>query len=161
MRHCTSNINEGLKTVKAFSFALFLLLGIVFLSSPATAQCDETVFVDACAANLGEEYSYLRTFESEEIEESTDYPYTGAFLFRKGVNYVFTSCGVSEKEERIVVNLYNRTRKKVASTYNKESGKHYEKMIFKCNATGIFFVQTLTALDEKSCGITMLGFSAQ
>ena len=152
-------MRKGLKNIIGAS--LLLNLGFALLSSTAIAQCEEQEFVDHCAANLSDEYAYLRTFEAEEIEGSTNYPYTGAFLFRKGVNYMFTSCGVSEDYHRIVVKLYNRTRKLVASSYNSESGKHYDRMVFKCNATGIFFVQTLTTLNETSCGITMLGFEAQ
>lgn len=159
MRKYTSIIGASLKNTVGLS--IILILGFALFGTNVLAQCDEDEFVDHCAANLGDEYGYLRTFESEEIEECTDYPYTGAFLFRKGVNYIFTSCGVSEDYHRIIVKLYNRTRKLVASSYNKESGKHYDRMVFKCNATGIFFVQSLTTVDENSCGITMLGFSAQ
>lgn len=161
MRKITLIMRNTLRKIMHANY--ILILGFTLFNMSAIAQCDDQGFVDACAFHLGDEYSYLRTFEVEEKEGSTDYPYTGAFLFRKGINYVFTSCGVgiSENAERIVVNLYNRTRKLVASSYNKESGKHYDKMIFKCNATGIFFVQTLAVLDENSCGITMLGFDAQ
>ena len=159
MRKATSNMKNILR--KYLGSTMLLFGAFALLANPVLGQCNEGDFVDACAVNLGDDYSYLRTFDAEEIESSTDYPYTGAFLFRKGINYVFTSCGVGENNAQIVVNLYNRTRKLVASTYNSETDKHYEKMLFKCNATAIFFVQTLTALDDNSCGITMLGFNAQ
>lgn len=152
-------INFKQVTGKLTGASLVLILGFAFIGNSAMGQCDVDQFVDDCAGTLGEDYSYLRMFDAEEIEGATNYPYTGAFLFRKGINYVFTSCAVSDSNAPVVVNLYNRTRKLVASTYNEETDKHYEKMIFKCNATGIFFVQTLTTVNESSCGITMLGFS--
>ena len=135
--------------------------GFVLFASPAFAQCDEDKFVDNCAVNLGDDYGYLRTFDVEEIEGSTNYPYTGAFLFRKGISYVFASCSSGAENAPVVVNLYNRTRKLVASTYNADLDKHYEKMVFKCSATGIFFVQSLMPMNAITCGITMLGFNAQ
>jgi len=143
--------------------ALTVILTVGFVSSyyQAIAQCDVDNFVDECASSLGEDFAFLRSFEAEEIKGSTNYPYTGAFLFRKGINYVFTSCPGEEDGPKIVVNLYNRTRKLVATTYNKETDKYYSKMIFKCSATGIFFVQTLMPLGENNCGLTMLGFDAQ
>lgn len=146
---------------KLVGFTLVSLGALMFISNPVVAQCDVDDFVDGCAANLGEEYSYLRTFEAEEIEGSTDYPYTGAFLFRKGINYVFAMCEGQGEGSQMVVKLYNRNRKLVVSTHDEESGKYYDKMIFKCSATGIFFVQALMPLAGDNCGIAMLGFDAQ
>jgi len=146
---------------KILTVTFLLIVCFAFPGNPVSAQCDADGFVDECAGNLGEEYSYLRSFEAEEIEGSTNYPYTGAFLFRKGINYVFTMCEGQPDGEKIVVKLYNRTRKLVATSYNEETDKHYNKMIFRCNATAIFFVQTLMPLGEGGCGLTMLGFDAQ
>ena len=139
-----------------------LLFGAMMLNAnPVSAQCDVDDFVDGCAARLGEEYSYLRTFEAEELEGSTDYPYTGAFLFRKGINYVFAMCEGQGESFQMVIKLYNRNRKLVVSTYDEDTEHYYDKMIFKCSATAIFFVQTLMPLAEGDCGIAMLGFDAQ
>ena len=146
---------------KLLGSTLLLIGAFSIFVNPVNAQCDEDGFVDACAGNLGEGYSYLRTFEAEEIKGSTNYPYTGAFLFRKGVNYVFTMCEGVTDSSKIVVNVYNRTRKLVVSSYHEETDRYFDKMIFKCNATGIFFVQTLMPLGEDNCGITMLGFTAE
>ena len=146
---------------KRLGSALLLVGAFIIFGNPVMAQCDQDGFVDNCAGNLGEGFSYLRTFEAEEIEGSTNYPYTGAFLFRKGVNYVFSMCEDVADSSKIVVNIYNRTRKLVVSSYHEETDKYFSKMLFKCNATGIFFVQTLMPLGEDKCGITMLGFSAE
>ena len=152
-----------MKNIKRILFGSSLLVMSVFVLSvsPVSAQCDVDDFVDACASNLGDDYLYLRTFEAEEVEGSTNYPYTGAFLFRKGINYVFAICPGDTETDKLVVNLYNRNRKLVASNWNWETDQHYDKMIFKCSATGIFFVQTLMSLTDENCGITMLGFDAQ
>ena len=158
MRKAIPGMNRIMRRLLGSGLVIVGLFSASF--NPVMAQCDVDDFVDACAGELGEEYYYLRTFDAEEIEGSTNYPYTGAFLFRKGINYVFAMCEGDAEQGQIVVNLYNRTRKLVASTYNEEAEKYHDKMIFRCSATGIFFVQTLMPLSQGNCGITMLGFTA-
>ena len=127
---------------------------------PASAQCEEDKFIDSCAVLL-DDYKYIRTYNAVEIEGSTNYPYSNAYIFSKGVEYVIITCDQGDNDKKTVINLYNRSRKPVASNYDKNTNKHYEKIIFKCSATGVFFIQTLLGLKENNCGISMLGFKGK
>jgi len=128
------------------------------LQSEST-QCEEDAFLDNCSVTL-DDYTYIRSYDAIEVEGSTNYPYSNAYMFGKGTEYIITACD-QDNGQKIIVKLYNRSRKLVASNYNEDTGKHYPKIIFQCSATGVFFIQTLVSIKEGGCGISMLGFKSK
>jgi len=146
-----NSIRVAVSRIVGISCIVFLQFGFVF------GQCEKDDFSDKCAVFL-DNYNYVRSYEATEIEGSTNYPHSNAYIFSKGMAYIITRCDQGNDQNTMIVNLYNPSRKLVASTYDKKTDKHYSKIIFHCSATGIFFIQPLVSIKEGGCGISMLGF---
>lgn len=122
-----------------------------------TAQCSSDAFYDACSTNLGKAL-FIKAFNVESKgfkkgEDFTEYNY----VFSKGTTYVITSCDT--ENNNMIVELYDRNKKLIATNYDKTSKKFYPKIGYPCAATGVYYLKYKFKKDAEGCGISMLGFS--
>jgi len=145
-------------SIKNIIYSLIIILFVINLFPRiASAQCEDDEFLDHCFELLGD-YTYIKTYESEAKEGSSKYPHTNAYIFSKGTRYVITACGKNSEGDKMIINLYNRNRRLVASSFNKRGERNYSKIIYNCSATGIYYIQPIIDKKDGRCGISILGF---
>ena len=133
-------------------FAFVILFTNPFVTN---AQCDDEDFLDDCAEMLGE-YVFVKSFNIEQSKQNeiTEYSY----VFSKGTSYVLTICDQNSGEDKMIVELYDRSRKLVASNYDKRSKKFYPKIGYPCSATGVYYMKYKFKSGKPSCGVSIVGF---
>lgn len=132
-----------------------LLSGITILfvftaSLDISAQCSDKGFIDGCKAAL-DKFIFIKAFDINDT--NAEYSY----VFSKGTTYVITTCEKNTNEQ-LIVELYDRTRKKVASNFDKKSKKYNSKIGYQCQATGVYYMKYYFADGSKDCGMSMIGF---
>lgn len=138
---------------------VFLIIGIVFsYSSQSYAQCQGEKFLDGCASLLGD-YVFVKSFEIGEnrIKKAGFIEYS--YVLSKGTSYVITVCDEAQPGGKMIVELYDRNRKKIASSYSKKTKKHYPKIGYSCTATGVYYLKYTFEKNKANCGVSILGFS--
>lgn len=136
---------------------LFSLLTLSTLTSPLLAQCDNEDFLDDCADLLGD-YRFVKSYNSEFSKSGKDGgEMEFSYVFSKGTNYVITICNNGD-ENPMVLELYDRNRKKISSSYNSKTKKHYSKVGYACTATGVYYLKTKSTSSKGSCGVCIIGF---
>ncbi|MBC7862652.1 MAG: hypothetical protein IAF38_06725 [Bacteroidia bacterium] len=136
-----------LKT-KISVLSLFICLVGVFKLS---AQCP----TDNCSHKLGD-FTFIKSVSIDpgKVEGK---PYQYSYLFSKGSTYMILICDQSIKGSRLIVNLYDASRKLIATNHNKK--KIYESLTFPCNSTGIYYIESFYEGNKDACGVNILGFT--
>jgi hypothetical protein len=111
-------------------------------------NCDTDNFIDACSGAL-KDFTYVKSFESKEDKQFS-------YIFSTGHTYILSACDKVYGGGRMVVNVYDRNKKMVASTYVKSTNKHYPVITYKCTATGVYYIETV--FDNAGCGLSILGY---
>lgn len=129
-----------------------------FMSLNLKAQsCSSDAFYNECATKL-EKALFIKAFEVESKtfkkgETSIEYNY----VFSKGTTYLITSC--DKEESPMIIELYDRNQKLIASNYDKVKKKFYPKIAYPCSATGVYYLKYKFKSNQEACGISMLGFT--
>lgn len=132
-----------------------LFLGLASIS--AYAQCDDEDFLDDCAGQLGD-YRFVKSYNSDFSNNNKDENIIEfSYVFSKGTNYVITICGQSQSGDQMIVDLYDRNRKKITSSYNRKTKKHYSKIGYTCSATGVYYLKTKSTGQKGGCGVCIIG----
>jgi hypothetical protein len=133
-----------------FLVALFLLV------TPAFGQCEKDDFMDKCASNLGT-YTFVKSFNIKAAsgDKKTEFSY----VFSKGSTYMVVCCDQGNKGGRMIVNLYDRNHKLIASNYNKATKKFYPTITYPCGATGVYYIECYFENGKSGCGLSILGFT--
>jgi hypothetical protein len=133
-------------------------LAILFIASlpvVSNAQCDDEDFMDDCAELLGE-YMFVKSFNVEHSKQDQESEFS--YVFSKGTSYVITICDQNTGTDKMVVELYDRNRKLVASNYLKTKKTFYPKIGYPCQATGVYYMKYKFKSGEPSCGVSIIGF---
>lgn len=120
-----------------------------------SAQCEDETFVDNCASLL-DTYVYIKTFNIEHSKQSQESEYS--YVFCKGASYVITVCDPKSGDDKLIVELYDKEKKFVASNYNSKTNKFYPKIGYPCSATGVYYMKYKFKSGKPACGISMIGF---
>lgn len=136
---------------------LIVLFFSLTFSLTIAAQCSSDAFYDNCSTNLGKAL-FIKAFNVESKsfkkgESSVEYNY----VFSKGTTYTITSCDT--ESNNMIIELYDRNKKLIATNYDKTKRKFYPKIGYPCNATGVYYLKYKFKKDAEGCGISMLGFS--
>jgi len=135
-----------------------LLLSLVLsLTSTITfAQCDSDEFLDECAELL-DDYTYVKVFDVNTDKKVTKMEYSS--VFSKNHEYRLAIKGGTElSQKKIIVNLYDRNKKLISSSYYKPQNLHVSKLGYKCSATGVYYIEAYFEDNATNCGIIILGF---
>lgn len=133
---------------------LLMFLGVLTYAQ----QCEDESFRDGCAQLLGD-YTFVKSFEIDESRMKKTGVIEYSYVLSKGTNYVITGCDQAKPGGRLIVELFDRNRKLIASSYDKRSKKHYPKLGYNCTATGVYYLKYHFEKDKADCGISVLGFS--
>ncbi len=124
---------------------------MVLSSNISLSQCMSDKLQKDCSSML-DSYIFVKSFN---VNEATEVSY----VFSKGTQYVITLCDeASSDNEKMVVELYDRQHKLVASSYIKKTNKHYAKIGYPCNATGVYYMKYSFQDGSAGCGVSVLGF---
>ena len=146
---CIMSSKRLLFPVSIFSFFSFFILSF----SPP--PCDPDKLLAACAASL-EDYVFIKSFkvESGKSGDKTEYSY----VLSRGVNYRIVVGEAAGESGKMIVNLFDRNKKLIATNYLKSSKKIFPVINYMCSATGVYYVEAFFEGDKKGCGINILGF---
>lgn len=139
---------------------LTLIVCVAFIApSAAFAQCDNDDFMDECAVLL-EDYMYVKSFDiNTKSAKSKNAAITQySYVFSKGTNYVITVCDQNKPGNKMVVSLYDRNKKLVATNVDPKTRKQYNKIIYPCQATGVYYLKYTWQANKVGCGVSILGF---
>ena len=137
-----------------------ILLGLLFYISPkvSLAQCDEDDFMDECATRI-DKFVFAKSFDiNNDLSKKSDGKVEYSYVFSKGTSYSITVCDLNQNGNRMIVDLYDRNRKFVASSYSKRTKKYYPKITYPCNATGVYYLKYRFEGGKPSCGVSIIGF---
>jgi len=133
-------------------FSCFILLSSGFNS---VAQCDSEAFLDKCAAKL-KEYTFLKAYKINAKDSKKGKAIEYSYVCSKNTNYYIAVCS-NGNNSKMIVNLYNKDRQLLATSFDKRTLKHYPALIYRCTSTGIYYLSF--DFDSKDgCGVSVLGF---
>ncbi|MCP4311690.1 MAG: hypothetical protein GY790_10540 [Bacteroidetes bacterium] len=136
---------------------LMVILGMLMTSFIAYGQCGSDEFLDDCSSTLGS-HTFIKAFNVElkpKKKENVEYSY----VFSKGSNYMIIGCDQNLKGNRLIVSLYDRSHKLIASSYDRKTKKHYPDMVYPCSATGVYYIEATLEGSGQGCGVIILGFN--
>ena len=143
-----------------FSHTVFLLFFFVLTTVNTlntNAQCVSESFMNSCSAAL-DEFNFIKSYELENKKEDVkEYSY----VFSKGSVYRIIICDENKEGSRLIITLFDRNKKKIASNYDTQSKKYFSTIIYPCSATGIYFVKYEYESKKSKCAVNILGFSKQ
>ena len=139
---------------------LFKLVLAALISGSATlsfSQCATDAFMDKCAGNLGS-FTFIKSM-NVELGKGKELQAEQSYVFSKGSNYMLIVCDENVSGNKMIVNLYDRNHKLIASSYNKSTKKHYPSFTYPCSATGVYYIESVFENDKGGCGVNILGFT--
>ena len=143
---------------KAKEIKILLLLSIFLFPSATYGQCDTDLFLDQCASGLGT-YNYIKSFSVNVSRKKVTPEYS--YVFSKGSTYMLIVCDQNVVGGKMVVNLLDRNHKFIASTYDEKNNKYYSDLLYPCEATGVYYIQTTFEGSKGGCGMCILGFNKE
>ena len=136
---------------------LLLILTTLFITKVSFGQSGEDALLDKCAANLGT-YNYIRSFNvSVTLWKKANPEYS--YVFSKGSTYLLIGCEGNTTGGKMIINLFDRNHKLIASTYDGKTKIHYSDLLYPCSATGVYYLEAYFEGMKRGRGICILGFS--
>jgi len=138
----------NIKTICSFTLALLF-------SSLVNAQCDDPDFIDGCGQQL-KGYTLLKSYkvDSKDLKNGKAVQYS--YIFSKNTTYYLSVCS-SDQSSKMIVNLYDKSKRILATNYDKRTKKHYPALIYRCTSTGSYYL-TFEFANHSGCGVGVLGF---
>ena len=126
-----------------------------WLAPEATAQCNAGQYANDCISELGEGYTFLKSFQIDgrggqvpKVEYS--------YVFSKDTSYTIKICAPGADTDGIKVTLYDSNRTKKGSSY--VNGSLLKGFTYPCPATGIYYITFEFEGSTNFCGGSVLGF---
>jgi len=135
---------------------------IVTLASAnlAMAQCDEKKLDENCKGAITNGYTYIKSFNVDPVKaENGKIEYS--YIFSKDTQYLLALCGQTDKSGKdVAVALYDGNRQLLFNSADNK-GEAIKKLLYKCQTTGVHYIN-FTYLNEKaSCYQAQIGFKRQ
>lgn len=131
--------------------------GVLFYSN-AWSQCQDAKFLDGCASLLGD-FTFVKSFEIDKSRIKKTGTVEYSYVLSKGTDYIITGCDQAQSGGKMIVELYDRNRKIIATNFDKRNKKHYPKMGYTCSATGVYYLKYHFQKNKYDCGVSVIGFS--
>lgn len=142
--------------MKRIILSLALIIGFgLWMAPSAQAQCNAGQYADACISELGEGFTFLKSFQIDGQggnKQKVEYSY----VFSKDTNYTIKICAPGGETDGIKVTLYDANRTKKGSSYI--NGSLYRGFTYACPATGIYYITFEFEGSTNYCGGSVLGF---
>jgi hypothetical protein len=144
---------KKMRTLVSPLWITLLLLMCSFSSSGPECGSDE--YLEKFAPALGD-YTFIKVFNVQvnKADAKSEFSY----VFSKGSNYRIVIGDVNEEGNRMIVSLFDRNKKLIASNYLKSSRKFFPSINYACSATGVYYVEAAFENGKTGCGINILGF---
>ena len=136
---------------------LIVILGMLATSFLASGQCESDEFLDACASSL-DSHTFIKAFNVKVKPKKAD-KVEYSYVFSKGSSYMIILCDQNKKGNRMIVKLYDRGHRLIASSYDKRTKKHYPDLVYPCSATGVYYIEATMEGSSAQCGVIILGFN--
>ncbi len=137
---------------------LLFLAGVFMLTSsmPVQVDCDDEDFLDDCAAQI-DGYKFLKA-NKVNIDGTSGTSVEISSVFSTGSTYILTSCSGSSAGMKVT--LYDRKRKRIMTNYNSNRAQnaYYPTITYKCNATGVYYIEYEFEGKGLGCGVGIIGF---
>jgi len=130
-------------------------------------ECEYGSFINACEQRLIDytfvkDHMFLKAYivntevlKREGENGKIEYPY----LFSKGTDYKLVVCDGQYNECRIIVSIYDKRHKLIASNYDEKTGRwYYSGIRYMCKSSGIYYINFTFYGEGKGCGAGVLGF---
>ncbi len=115
------------------------------------AQCPTS----NCNSKLGD-FTYIKTIYVDPTKLETT-PNSISYLFSKGSTYMIVCCDQEMKGNRLIVNVYDKSKNLIAS--NKQKKKVYPSIQYPCSATSMYYIESYYEGSKDPCGVNIIGFS--
>lgn len=140
-----------------FTLSLFLIFAFSysFKSSVKPGDCDTNKLMETCASEL-DDYVYIKSFDisTKKEEDKVEYSY----VLSRDVTYRIITCEMDVEKRAMIINLFDRAHKLIASNYLKSSKKIIPILNYQCSATGVYYVEASFERKNGGCGINIIGF---
>lgn len=137
------------------NLVLALFLSITNPVTDLASACDAKTYKDKCISSMPPSYTFLKSYTIDGkggAKKSVEYSY----IFSKNTTYLIMLANNDAQTRGITVTVSDSNKKQLANSFSK--GKYYPALLYKCNATGIYFL-TFTFEDTKDfCAGSVLGF---
>ncbi|MEN7550142.1 hypothetical protein AAG747_19640 [Rapidithrix thailandica] len=141
--------------MKKIFLALLFFSGILFTCASTYAQCNAELYINKSMRSLANGYQFSKSFRIDGrggARKKIEY----TCVFSKDTNYQINISGKDGGAHGIIGTLYDSRRNKIVTSYY--NNKFSPGWIYKCRATGIYYL-SFTFKDSKSfCGAAVLGF---
>lgn len=146
--------------IRKIVFLSIVIVNVLFVNTTAVyGQCSSDEFMDKCASTLGG-FTFIKSFEvlsSKNVKES---PNDFSYVLSKGSTYMIIICDQNVAGNKMVVELYDRNKKLIASNFNKQTKKFYPSLSYPCGATGVYYIESYFENGKQAtCGVNILGFN--
>ncbi|MDP4266532.1 MAG: hypothetical protein Q8880_03775 [Bacteroidota bacterium] len=142
---------------KIYSFIIILILTLI--TSNLYSQCDTFEFLDDCTGQI-KPFTFIKSFDVNfATKKGSSKKMEFSYPLNSGHTYIFATCGGNEA--KMILNLFDRNHKLIATNYIASSKKYYETLVYECNSTSEYFFEVSFENDQKTCGVVVLGFKAR
>jgi hypothetical protein len=139
---------------------IFILILFAFFAgvdqTQAQAQCNPDEQIEKCVPKLLDGFNFIKSYKVDGeggAKQKVEYSY----VFAKGLQYNLNLCVPAATIKGVRMTLYDSNRKPVSSNFM--DGKYYDKIIYPCGATGIYYITfTFEEGADAYCGGAVLGF---
>jgi len=135
---------------------LLLIFGLLSVTSKNYGQCGSDQFLDNCVSSL-DTYTFIKAF-NVQLKKKKEDNVLYSYVFSKGSTYMVINCDQEIPKQRMIINLYDRNHKLIASSYDSKRRKHYSEILFPCEATGVYYIKAQFEGSKGGCGVCILGF---
>lgn len=142
--------------MKRIITALAIIFCVGALSSTqAMAQCNAGQYAENCISELGDGYTFLKSFQIDGQGGNRD-KVEYSYVFSKDTQYTIKICAPGGSTDGIKVTLYDANRTKKGSSY--VNGTLLRGFTYPCPATGIYYITFEFEGNSGYCGGSVLGF---
>lgn len=134
---------------------IIALSSLLIVSYGVYSACEDEAFLDACTAKLNE-HTFLKAYKvsSKDAKKGkVEYSY----VFSKNTNYFLSVCNDESAGGDMIVNLFDKNRRLIATSFDVRTKKHYPAMAYHCTATGVYYL-SFEFPNSEGCGVSVLGF---
>lgn len=139
---------------------IFAIIALCFLALPSQsfAQCDADKFMDNCNAKLANGYNFLKSFAIDAAKTGNGGKVEYSYVFSKDSNYLMTLCGKEGDAKKLVITLFDASRKELGSNFDSKSNTFFPAFAYKCSATGVYYLSFAYPQGQSECAGSVLGF---
>lgn len=142
--------------LQVYQLKLLMLLISFFLNVSSFSQCPSKEFSNYCSTLL-KDNKLIQTFDVNIKSKKDDVERTLYVTFTKRNTYTMYICSGNSDNE-MVLTLFDKNDRFIASTYNEDSDEAYNKLSFRCLTTGTYKIAYFF-MDKrhKGCGSVVIG----